>query len=149
EELLAKIRALPDCGDLSLSNIGIGSAIYARKPGDGSAREQAASCQRVLGAQANLAVEYATKRYRSNLINWGILPFVVSDEKLFHAGDYVFIPGIRRALKDGSAISAYILDGAVQAALSLGELSANEKQILMDGCLINYYAAGKENPPRS
>jgi aconitate hydratase len=143
EEVLAKIRALPGCGGIGLSGMGIGSAIYARKPGDGSAREQAASCQKVLGAQANLAMEYATKRYRSNLINWGILPFVVSDEALFHSGDYVFIPGVRGALKDGGAVSAYILDGAVKVELGLGILSVTERQILMDGCLINYYAAGR------
>jgi aconitate hydratase len=145
EGLLAKIRALPGCGGLDLAAIGIGSAIYARKPGDGSAREQAASCQRVLGGQANFASEYATKRYRSNLINWGILPFVSGNEKIFHEGAYVFIPGIREALKQGGVISAYLPDGAVKVELSLGELSGPEKQILLDGCLINYYAAGKEN----
>ncbi|MDR3160886.1 MAG: hydratase, partial [Spirochaetaceae bacterium] len=96
--VLRKIRGLPAYAALEASRIGIGSTIYAAKPGDGSAREQAASCQRVLGAAANLAREYATKRYRSNLINWGMLPLLVSDEKVFSLGDYVFLPGIRQAV---------------------------------------------------
>ncbi|MDR0389653.1 MAG: hydratase [Spirochaetaceae bacterium] len=139
ESILANIK-VPS--GIELSAIGIGSAIYARKPGDGSAREQAASCQRVLGAQANFAVEYATKRYRSNLINWGILPFVAGAETLFHTGDYVLIPDIKKAVREGDApISAYVTGGA-KIELSLGELTAAERQILIDGCLINYYAAG-------
>lgn len=118
----------------------IGSAIYANKPGDGSAREQAASCQRVLGGLANFAKEYATKRYRSNLINWGILPFIVEDSDLFKEGTYVYIKNIREAILNDNDIEAYVLDDKVQkVSLKLGKLSKEEKQILLDGCLINYY----------
>ena len=117
------------------------SAIYANKPGDGSAREQAASCQRVLGAGANFAREYATKRYRSNCINWGILPFVTEQGKLLEKGSYVFLKNIRTALLDGSTPEAYLIkDGSVrELSVSLGALTEEEKQILADGCLINYY----------
>lgn len=118
----------------------IGSAIYANKPGDGSAREQAASCQRVLGGLANFAKEYATKRYRSNLINWGILPFIVEDSDLFKEGTYVYIKNIREAILNDNDVEAYVLDDKVQkVSLKLGKLSKEEKQILLDGCLINYY----------
>jgi aconitate hydratase len=153
EALLEKIQALPELpglstqpssGSLSLESLGIGSAIYARKPGDGSAREQAASCQRVLGAAANFALEYATKRYRSNLINWGILPFIIKDENLLRPGDYVFFPMIKKAvLEKAPSLTGFILGeppAPIQAAL--GELSGSERQILLDGCLINHYAAG-------
>jgi aconitate hydratase len=142
----AKIRTIPGCGDLELSRLGIGSTIYARKPGDGSAREQAASCQRVLGASANLALEYATKRYRSNLINWGILPFVVSDEKALRPGDYVFFPDIKKAVTEKTAaIRGFVIGGeAAEITVSLGELTGTERQILIDGCLINYYSTGGE-----
>jgi aconitate hydratase len=142
DSVLQQIKKISGCSDLGAENFGIGSTIYARKPGDGSAREQAASCQRVLGASANLALEYATKRYRSNLINWGILPFIVKDEKTFHNGDYVFIPGIRKALLEKQdAIKAYVVGKEVQETeISLGELTDAERQILADGCLINYYA---------
>jgi aconitate hydratase len=145
-EALKKIKTLPGQGDLALSRLGIGSAIYARKPGDGSAREQAASCQRVLGASANLALEYATKRYRSNLINWGILPFLVADEKALRPGDYVFFPDIKKAVAEKTAsIKGFVITGggAAEITASLGELTDTERQILIDGCLINYYAAGK------
>ena len=121
----------------------IGSTIYANKPGDGSAREQAASCQRVLGAAANLAKEYATKRYRSNCINWGMAPLLVKDETAFALGDWVFVPGIRTAILNGAKeFDAYVVnaDGAVTGIpVSTGELTPDERQIIADGCLINYY----------
>jgi aconitate hydratase len=141
--VLEKIKTLT--GGLDLSRLGIGSTIYARKPGDGSAREQAASCQRVLGASANLALEYATKRYRSNLINWGILPFLVTDEKVLNPGDYVFFPDIKKAVREKAAsITGFVIgNGVTEIAASLGELTDTERQILIDGCLINYYSAGK------
>jgi aconitate hydratase len=142
EKILQKIKSISGCSGLGLANIGIGSAIFARKPGDGSAREQAASCQRVLGASANLAVEYATKRYRSNLINWGILPFLVTDEGSFSNGDYIFFPGIKSAVQEKKElISGYVLnDTAKEIKTALGELTDSERQILIDGCLINFYA---------
>jgi aconitate hydratase len=145
-EVLKKIRTLPGYGDLALSRLGIGSAIYARKPGDGSAREQAASCQRVLGASANLALEYATKRYRSNLINWGILPFLVADEKALRPGDYVFFPEIKKAVAEkNDAVGGFVISGGItEITASLGELTGTERQILIDGCLINYYSAAIE-----
>jgi aconitate hydratase len=121
----------------------LASAIFARKPGDGSAREQAASCQRVLGGAANFANEYATKRYRSNLINWGILPFTLDGEPPFGNGDYVFIPGIAYALRNSLAsIPAFAISGSgaapVAFTLKIPELSPIEKEIVLDGCLINY-----------
>ena len=126
---------------------GIGSAIFARKPGDGSAREQAASCQRVLGAAANFALEYATKRYRSNLINWGILPFVITDEKVLSLGVYLFLPGIKKAVQEKQEnITAYVLgENTAEIKLKLGELTDTERQILIDGCLINYYKVSGES----
>ena len=119
----------------------IASAIYARKPGDGSAREQAASCQRVLGGGANFAKEYATKRYRSNCINWGILPFVTEDERVLVAGAWVYVPDVAEHLKMDEPCTGYVLskDTVQTVSLSLGALTQDEKQILLDGCLINYY----------
>ena len=143
--VLKQIQDVPGCAGFGLSAIGIGSAIFARKPGDGSAREQAASCQRVLGASANFAVEYATKRYRSNLINWGILPFTVADEaalnRVFGLGAYVFFPGIRGKLtgKAGTVTGFALGEKPAEIALGLGELTDSERQILLDGCLINHY----------
>ena len=124
-----------------LADIQIGSAIYANKPGDGSAREQAASCQRVLGAGANIVTEYATKRYRSNLINWGMLPLQLVGATPFGLGDYVFIPNVREALKgDLQNIKAYVLgDTAKEFSLYMAPLTADERKILADGCLINFY----------
>lgn len=122
-------------------NTGIGSTIYAVKPGDGSAREQAASCQKVLGGWANIAQEYATKRYRSNLINWGMLPFLYDNEKLpFANGDYIFIPDIAQAVKDKAAsIKAYVVGEELKEfELKLGELTDDEREIILKGCLINY-----------
>ena len=124
----------------------IGSAVFANKPGDGSAREQAASCQRVLGGLANLAMEYATKRYRSNCINWGMVPFVCRQSADFKVGDYIYIPGIRsKILEADDEIMGYVVDpdklGAEPKALPLavGELTKDERQIIADGCLINFY----------
>jgi aconitate hydratase len=144
ETVLKKIQAISGFSALGLSAMGIGSAIFACKPGDGSAREQAASCQRVLGASANLALEYATKRYRSNLINWGILPFLVKDEKAFKLGDYVFFPDIKKAIREKTEnIRAYVIGGG-ELTVMLGELTDTERQILIDGSLINYYARSSE-----
>ncbi len=127
------------------SNLGIGSTIFAVKPGDGSAREQAASCQKVLGGWANIANEYATKRYRSNLINWGMLPLLIDEGSLPFANlDYLFIPGIRRAVSEGSSdIEAYVIkEGALSKfMLHMGALTEDEKTIILKGCLINYYAS--------
>ena len=121
----------------------IASTIYANKPGDGSAREQAASCQRVLGAGANIAREYATKRYRSNCINWGMAPLLTKDENAFALGDWVFVPGIRSAiLGKVNEFDAYVVkaDGTVnRTTVATGELTDAERQIIADGCLINYY----------
>jgi len=132
--------------------IGLGSLILALKPGDGSAREQAASCQKVLGGWANIAVEYATKRYRSNLVNWGVLPFVGVDAKDWDLkpGDYIYIPDIRKILTEMSntvglkKIAAVLLQNGIQKSvtLSLPGLTGNERDILVAGCLMNYYARG-------
>ena len=123
-------------------NIGFGSTIFAVKPGDGSAREQAASCQKVLGGWANIANEYATKRYRSNLINWGMLPFLIREGELpFKNLDYLFIPDIKKAVEEkADAIQAYVVgkDAMKGFELSLGELTDEERKIILEGCLINY-----------
>ena len=129
--------------DVKASETEIGSVIYAVKPGDGSAREQAASCQRVLGGIANIAKEYATKRYRSNLINWGMIPFIFEPEKLPFANlDYIFVPGIRDAVKEKQPkVTAYaVKDNALESfELEIKPLTDDERQIILDGCLINYY----------
>jgi aconitate hydratase len=142
EEILKKIQSIAGCSGIGLASIGIASAVFARKPGDGSAREQAASCQRVLGGGANFALEYATKRYRSNLINWGILPFLVTDENVFSNGDYLFFPGIKSAIQEKKeTITGFVLgDNIREIKTTLGDLTDSERQILIDGCLINYYA---------
>jgi aconitate hydratase len=131
--------------DVDRTNIGIGSTIFAVKPGDGSAREQAASCQKVLGGWANIANEYATKRYRSNLINWGMLPFIIDEGDLPFANlDYLFIPKIREAVeKKLSDIEAYVVkDGKLEKfMLHMAELTEDERTIILKGCLINYYAS--------
>ena len=123
-------------------NLGVGSTIFAVKPGDGSAREQAASCQKVLGGWANIANSYATKRYRSNLINWGMLPFLIDEGELpFANGDYLFVPGIADLVKHAaSKIKAYVVkDGCLKEfTLKLGEMTEEERQIILKGCLINY-----------
>ena len=128
--------------DVNRGNIGIGSTIYAVKPGDGSAREQAASCQKVLGGWANIAKEYATKRYRSNLINWGMLPFIYEEDELpFTKGDYIFVPQIINAVKDKlTDIPAYVVKNGElkEFTLKMGELTDDERDIILKGCLINY-----------
>ncbi len=130
--------------DASHENTGFGSTIFAVKPGDGSAREQAASCQKVLGGWANIANEYATKRYRSNLINWGMLPFLIEAGELpFKNLDYLFFPGIRKAVEEkADTVEAYrvhVEEGTLQPfTLTLGELTDEERQIILKGCLINY-----------
>ena len=124
-------------------NIGFGSTIFAVKPGDGSAREQAASCQKVLGGWANIANEYATKRYRSNLINWGMLPFLIQEGELpFTNGDYIFIPEVRKAVEERKTeFTAYVVkDNTLKEfTLNMGELTEDERTIILKGCLINYY----------
>ena len=128
--------------EVSKDNTGFGSTIFAVKPGDGSAREQAASCQKVLGGWANIANEYATKRYRSNLINWGMLPFLIEEGELpFKNKDYLFFPGIRKAVEDkADEIKGYRVgdDSLKEFTVRLGELTDEERKIILDGCLINY-----------
>ncbi|MBE5869191.1 MAG: hydratase [Lachnospiraceae bacterium] len=146
-EAQPEVKAVMDAvkkqfGDVSHENTGFGSTIFAVKPGDGSAREQAASCQKVLGGWANIANEYATKRYRSNLINWGMLPFLIPEGDLpFERLDYLFIPGIKKAVEEKvSEIKAYTVkeDGLKEFSLKLGDLTDEERQIILKGCLINY-----------
>ena len=128
--------------DVDKTNLGVGSTIFAVKPGDGSAREQAASCQKVLGGWANIANEYATKRYRSNLINWGMLPFLIPSGNLpFKNGDYLFFPGIRKAVEEkADVIKGYTVEGDAlkEFDVTLGELTDDEREIILKGCLINY-----------
>ena len=140
-EVLAQLHKVPGCENLTWNDVQIASTIFAVKPGDGSAREQAASCQRVLGAGANIVTEYATKRYRSNLINWGMLPLQLVGATPFGLGDYVFIPNVREALKgDLQNIKAYVLGDTVKEfELYMAPLTTDERQILADGCLINFY----------
>ena len=146
-EALAELAPVIDAihakyADVTNENIGIGSTIFAVKPGDGSAREQAASCQKVLGGWANIANEYATKRYRSNLINWGMLPFLIEKGDLpFANGDYIFLPDVRKAVETKAAeFEAYVVkDGSLTPfALKMGELTDDEREIILMGCLINY-----------
>ncbi|MBE5899535.1 MAG: hydratase [Lachnospiraceae bacterium] len=129
--------------DVNHDNFGVGSTIFAVKPGDGSAREQAASCQKVLGGWANIANDYATKRYRSNLINWGMIPFIIDEGELpFTVDDYIFIPDIREAIENASSeVDAYVVkDGKLSKfLLRIGELTDDERDIILKGCLINYY----------
>ena len=144
ESVIAKIK---EKFDIDETKTGIGSTIYAVKPGDGSAREQAASCQKVLGGWANIAQEYATKRYRSNLINWGMLPFLYDSEELpFTNGDYLFVPNILKAIQDKvDVVKAYVVkeDGFKEFELHLGELTEHERSIILEGCLINYNRANR------
>ena len=142
KEVMEKIHTrFPQAGE---GNLGIGSTIFAVKPGDGSAREQATSCQKVLGGWANIANGYATKRYRSNLINWGMLPFLTKEDHTalpFENGDYIFVPEIRKAVEEKqSEIKAYVVrDELKEMSLYLGELTDTEREIILKGCLINYY----------
>ncbi|MGL6114027.1 hydratase [Cetobacterium sp. SF1] len=141
DSLIKKLSTISNLENISIENISIGSTIYANKPGDGSAREQAASCQKVLGGWANIAKEYATKRYRSNLINWGILPFITDENINFSEDSYIFIKNIKNHLENPtSSIEAYVLNNNLEPInLSLGDLTSSERKILLDGCLINYY----------
>ncbi len=142
-ELKAAVDAIrTQFPDINEENTGIGSTIFAVKPGDGSAREQAASCQKVLGGWANIANEYATKRYRSNLINWGMLPFIIKEGELpFANGDYLFVPEIRKAVEEKAPeVKAYaVKDGQLtEFSLTLDDLTDEEREIIRKGCLINY-----------
>ena len=139
-EMAAALKAVGASAD----NTSFGSCVFANKPGDGSAREQAASCQKVLGGDANICYEYATKRYRSNCINWGIVPFTIGPDTPFEyeVGDYVFVPGIRKAILEGlEEIDAQVITkgGVKPIHLHFQNLTAAERQILADGCLMNYY----------
>lgn len=140
EEVFAKINKT---FQINPKETEIGSLIYAVKPGDGSAREQAASCQKVLGGLANIASEYATKRYRSNLINWGMLPFLLDGKEPFANGDYIFIRDIKKAVEDkAEVIKAYVVGNELKEFdLRLGDLTDDEREIIVQGCLINYYKA--------
>ena len=144
EEVKAVYAALTAAGVKNdPENTDLGSTIFANMPGDGSAREQAASCQRVMGASANFAKAYATKRYRSNCINWGMTPFLVENPEVFGLGDYIFVPDVRtHVLNNDASFDAYAVkpDGTVtRFSVSTGELTGAERQIIVDGCLINYY----------
>ena len=141
-DVLAKVGAKAE-------DTSFGSCVFANRPGDGSAREQAASCQKVLGGDANICYEYATKRYRSNCINWGIVPFTLDKDTKFDyvQGDFVFVPGIRKAILDGKeTIDAKVIaaDGVHDIKLNFSNLTKDERQILADGCLMNYYANQKK-----
>jgi len=141
KDVMAAVHTqFPEVGE---GNVGFGSTIFAVKPGDGSAREQAASCQKVLGGWANIANEYATKRYRSNLINWGMLPFIIDEGELpFENLDYLFVPEIQTAIAEGKTeFKAYVVKegGLKEFQLKMAELTEDEKDIILKGCLINYY----------
>ena len=139
-KIFEKIKNIPEFADIIANETEIGSMIYAKKPGDGSAREQAASCQRVIGGLANIAKEYATKRYRSNVMNWGMLPFLLDSEPDFEVGDYIFVPNIKKHLRgDMSKIPAYIIgENIKEISLSIAEMTDAEKSIVEAGSLINY-----------
>lgn len=141
-EVYDKIKAIDGFTGIDEKDVAIGSVIYAVKPGDGSAREQAASCQKVLGGLANIAQEYATKRYRSNLINWGIIPFISPEKPQYSIGDYIFVPNIRECIINKKrSFDAYIIsDKVTKFTLEIQALTDDEIKILTAGCLINYYA---------
>ena len=134
------IRTIPGSEDVKVGETEIGSMVYAVKPGDGSAREQAASCQRVIGGLANICKEYATKRYRSNVMNWGMIPFQMEADPEFEVGDYIYVPGIRKALEgDMKHIKAYVIGDTVKELdLYVADMTAEEREIVKAGCLINY-----------
>ena len=134
------IRTIPGSEDVKAGETEIGSMVYAVKPGDGSAREQAASCQRVIGGLANICKEYATKRYRSNVMNWGMIPFQMEADPEFEVGDYIYVPGIRKALEgDMKHIKAYVIGDTVKELdLYVADMTAEEREIVKAGCLINY-----------
>jgi aconitate hydratase len=153
--MIPELKKIPAAASLTLKDLRIGSAIYAVKPGDGSAREQAASCQRVLGGLANFALDYATKRYRSNLINWGILPFALDEEPAFKNGDYIFRPRVRTAIAEAAeTVEAFVIQAAwpspdagaftfttVPFTLKIPALTPDEREIVLAGSLINYNRA--------
>ena len=151
-EVFDRIRGIAGSEGIEPADVEIGSLVYAVKPGDGSAREQAASCQRVIGGLANICREYATKRYRSNVINWGMIPFQMEAEPDFEVGDYIYVPGIKAALDgDMKAIAAYVIPAEAGAAareisLHIADMTSEEREIVKAGCLINYNRkrAGKE-----
>ena len=133
----------------ALQNIQTGTVIFANKPGDGSAREQAASCQRVLGACANICYDFATKRYRSNCVNWGMLPFTLAEEETFPyaPGDYIYVPDVRAKVEKGDdtfPATVVTAQGTHPITLYLKNTTAEERQLLLDGCLMNYYAAQEQ-----
>lgn len=140
KEIFEKIRTISGNENVKANETEIGSVVYALRPGDGSAREQAASCQRVIGGLANIALEYATKRYRSNVMNWGMLPFLMEGEPEFQIGDYIYVPGIRQILDgDMGKIPAYIIgDSVKEITLSIADMTPEEREIVKAGCLINY-----------
>ncbi|MDP0493059.1 MAG: hydratase, partial [Fusobacterium sp. JB021] len=140
QEVLTKINTISLDKNIGLEDIQIGSMIYAIKPGDGSAREQAASCQKVLGGLANISKEYATKRYRSNLINWGMIPFQMKNEVNFEVNDYIYVPNIRTILDgDLENIEAYIIGEDIKKInLYIDSLTSDERKIIKAGCLINF-----------
>ena len=148
-EVLAAVRGIEGYAGIEADEVEVGSTIYARKPGDGSAREQAASCQRVLGGLANIVSEFATKRYRSNCMNWGMLPLhYAGDLDLLEVGSWIFVPNARQALEDDAldSIEAWVVGGGAAAApvrieLSIAPMTAEEREIVMAGCLINYNRA--------
>ncbi len=140
KSIFEKIRSIPGSENVKASETEIGSMIYAVKPGDGSAREQAASCQRVIGGLANICKEYATKRYRSNVMNWGMIPFQMADEPEFEVGDYIFVPNVKAALDgDMKDIKAYVIGDTIkELSLYIADMTPDEKRIVKAGCLINY-----------
>ena len=142
QAVLDQVRSIPGCESVKDEEVDLSSTIYAVKPGDGSAREQAASCQKVLGGWANIANEYATKRYRSNLINWGMIPFIIPGGELpFRNLDYIFLPGIRKAIEEKSQdIRAVAVSGQElkEFVLAIGDLTDHEREIILEGCLINF-----------
>ena len=152
DEIKAEITKVCAALNVKESDVQVGSTIYAVKPGDGSAREQAASCQRVLGASANIACEYATKRYRSNLMNWGMLPFLyksgdqAATEKLpFANGDWVYIPNVKKQVAEkADSYKAYAVNASgkvTEFELTTGDMTDDERKIILAGCLINFYKA--------
>ena len=151
EKAFHALRLYLDQPKLKASETEIGSVLYAVKPGDGSAREQAASCQRVLGGLANIANEYATKRYRSNVMNWGMLPFLLDEEPAFEVGDFIYVPDIRTALDgDMEHIKAYVIrneegNPIQEINLHIADMTPEERAIVKSGCLINYNRDKKEN----
>lgn len=145
-EVYQVIHGIPGFGEIRPEETETGSMIYAVKPGDGSAREQAASCQRVIGGLANITKEYATKRYRSNVMNWGMIPFQMKEEPGFEVGDYIFVPNIRQALDgDMKEIKAYVIrqGKAEEISLYVADMTSDERKIVKAGCLINYNRARK------